>query len=129
MTNSVRGWLEQLEAAGDDERLILLATVAGAHVTLDDDEAHGALRRAHLLLATGGSPLRALELDGRAVTALADDLDSTERRSELEAALAALCPAAVGLPAVEASLGRLAGNPALAFRAYACSLLAESLDA
>ena len=55
----------------------------GADVQIPEDEAAGALRRAVLLLAAGGDPHRALELDGRAVTGMAVELDSPERRAAL----------------------------------------------
>ena len=53
-------------------------------------ELHAALRRAELLLAAGGDPRRPLELYGRAVTALAEDLDDPPLRAELAAGLEAL---------------------------------------
>ena len=62
---------------------------AGAS-TVDEAELHAALRRSELLLATGGDPRRPLELYGRAVTALADDLDEPALRAELAAGLDAL---------------------------------------
>jgi hypothetical protein len=80
-----------------------------------------------LLLATGGDPQRGLALDGRAVTALAEELDLPERRVELAAGIARLRGQATAYPLVADVLGLLRGNPDLAWRAFACGLLAEEL--
>lgn len=121
----MRDVLEQLEAAGGD-LAVPLAWLAGRRVRLDEDELRGAIRRAELLLAAGGDPRRALELHGRAVTALAADLDRDEARAELRSGLAELD--AGGLPRVGAELERLAADPDLAWRAYAGALLADELS-
>ena len=97
------------------EELATLAWLAGREVPLDEDELRGALRRSLLLLASGGDPHRELDLDDRAVTALADELDTPERRAALTA----------GLRGLDAEL--LLAEPELAWRAYACGLLAEEL--
>ncbi|HKP18199.1 MAG TPA: hypothetical protein VJT84_06950, partial [Gaiellaceae bacterium] len=79
-----RPWLEQIEAsAAGDDALAVLAWLAGSRIPLDEDELRGAVRRAVLLLAAGGDPHRGLDLDGRAVTALAAELDRPERRAAL----------------------------------------------
>lgn len=122
----LRPVLESLEQTGTD-LLPPLALVAGQSVELDPDELHGALRRSLLLLAAGGDPERGLILDGRAVTALADELDSPARRESLGAGLAALGRAAAGLEAVGAAVDGLAAEPDLAWRAFACALLADEL--
>ena len=122
-----RRWLEQVEAAQGDDALALLAWLAGAQVGLDADEARGPLRRAMLLLAAGGDPRRSLELEGRAVTALAAELDSPERRAALIRGLEALRADAAGLVQTEAALEALLGNADLAWRAYAAGLLGEEL--
>jgi hypothetical protein len=88
---------------------------------------HGAVRRAMLLLAAGGDPQRPLELDGRAVTALAAELDDPERRVALSRRLEALLAEASGLPRTEAALATLVADPDLAWRAYAAGLLGEEL--
>ena len=128
-------WLADLErtlAEGADDTLavgvVVLASVAGADVRVDDDERHGSVRRALLLLAAGGDPNRGLDLNGRAVSALAADLDEPERRAALLAALAGLARQAEGLPHVSEALHALADAPEVAWRAYACSLLAQELD-
>jgi hypothetical protein len=106
----------------DAEEPVALALLAGREVPLDEDELRGALRRSLLLLASGGDPRRGLELDGRAVTALADELDAPERR---EALLAGLRSLAGEVPEADALLA----EPELAWRLYACGLLAEELAA
>lgn len=128
-------WLHGLEhslaADSSDERLaegiVVLASVAGADVELDEDELHGATRRALLLLAAGGDPSRGLDLNGPAVRSLADDLDDPSRRAALERGLDALRVDAVGLRHVSEALHELAAAADLAWRAYACALLAEAL--
>ena len=122
----MRELLEALEHA-DTEPELPLAFLAGGSVVLDKNELRAAVRRSELLLATGGDPRRELELDGRAVTALADDLDAPARRAELLAGLERLHGETEGLPAVEAALTRLRQEPELAWRCYACALLAEAL--
>jgi len=107
----------------------MLAYVAGQDVELEADELAGARRRAMLLLAAGGDPHRALELDCRAVTALADDVDTPSRRAQLAHGLEELRPEMSGLPRLAAALVRLLGNADLAWRAYAAALLAEELAA
>ncbi len=54
---------------------------------LTEDEVHGASRRALLLLAAGGDPERELDLNGRAVASVADDLRSSDRQLALERGL------------------------------------------
>ena len=122
----MRELLEALEHA-DTEPELPIAYLAGGSVVLDKNELRAAVRRSELLMATGGDPRRELELDGRAVTALADDLDAPARRAELLAGLERLHGETEGLPAVEAALTRLRQEPELAWRCYACALLAEAL--
>jgi hypothetical protein len=129
-------WLADLErslAEGDEDSLaiavVVLAAVAGAGVLLDGEERAGAVRRALLLLAAGGDPNRGLALGGRAVRALATDLDDAERREILAWALAELASEAQGLPHVSEALRGLLDAPDVAWRAYACSLLAAALGA
>ena len=128
-------WLADLErslAEDVDDTLavgvVVLASVAGADVRVDEDERHGAVRRALLLLAAGGDLNRGLDLNGRAVSALAAELDEPERREALLSALARLQVDAHGLPHVCEALHALAEAPDVAWRAYACSLLAQELD-
>jgi hypothetical protein len=123
----VRELLELLEAGPGDNLLPGLAWLAGQEVELDQDEVKATLRRAELLLASGGDPHRELELDGRAVTAVAEDLDEPGARDQLEDALARLTAASEGLAAVSDGLARLRAQPNLAWQSYACALLAEAI--
>ena len=123
-----RRWLDQVEASAEvDDGLAVLAWLAGAALPLDEDEVRGAIRRAMLLLAAGGDPHRALELDGRAVTALAAELDRPERRARLAGGLKALQAEAAELPRAQQALETLLGDADLAWRAYAAGLLGEEL--
>ncbi len=105
----------------------MLAWLAGGELPVGEDELRGAVRRTMLLLAAGGDPNRGLELDGRAVTALAAELDQPGRREALARSLETLRAEATGLPGVEAALDVLLGDPDLAWRAYAAGLLGEEL--
>src|SRR3954449_11413496 len=95
--NRIRDWVRSSEHAPPEEQWALLCFLAGRSVTVDEAELHAALRRSELLLATGGDPRRPLELYGRAVTALAEDLDDPVRRAALPAGLEALRPELEGL--------------------------------
>jgi hypothetical protein len=127
-------WLADLERSLTEDvddslavALVVLASVAGAGVPLDEDERRAAVRRALLLLTAGGDPDRGLDLDGRAVRGLAADLDAPERRDALAAALVGVSLEAQGLPHVSEALRALHDVPDVAWRAYACSLLAREL--
>jgi hypothetical protein len=117
--------------AGEDleTRLVALVTLAGSQVVLPPDELNGAVRRAELLLATGGDPRRALELDGRAVGAFADDLEAPERLAALAAALATLRATAGDRPDVADALDVLGADAAFAWRLFAMTRLAQVLTA
>jgi hypothetical protein len=126
-----RAFLAELEsrlAGGEPVEIdVSLALLAGQEVELDPDELRAARRRAVQLLATGGDPRRDFDPDGRAVTALAADLDAPEHRATLAEGLASLRATVAGLPEVSARLERLASDQALAWRWFACTLLAEEL--
>jgi len=128
-------WLTDLERtlAEDEEgnlavAVVVLAAAAGQQVHVGEDELHGASRRALLLLTAGGDPERGLDLNGRAVAALADDLRTTDRQLALEQGVADLRLQAQGLPHVSEAVKALTDAPDVAWRAYAASLLAEALD-
>jgi hypothetical protein len=123
----VRELLELLEAGPSNSLLLGLAWLAGQGVELDEEERRATLRRAELLLATGGDPRRELELDDRAVSAVAADLDGEAARAQLEDALARLTADSEGLAAVSDGLARLRSQPDLAWRCYAGALLAEAI--
>jgi hypothetical protein len=126
--DAVLNQIEEMLAAGsEDEGVVSLALVAGSEIELPEDELNASLRRAVLLLASGGDPHRELELHGRAVTALADDLDAADRRSQLAEKLDTLRRPAAGLPLVEGALAGLLADRDLAWQAFACAVLAHEL--
>jgi hypothetical protein len=128
-------WLLELERSlAEDEGtdnlavgLVVLASVAGADVPIEQEEVRGAARRALFLLAAGGDPERGLDLDGRAVGALADELRTVDRQLALEQGLLDLRARAKGLPHASEALHGLLDAPDVAWRAYAAGLLAEEL--
>ncbi len=124
---SVRDWLRSVERAEPEDQWALLCFVAGQRVALDDDETNAALRRAELLLAAGGDPRRRLELYGRAVTALAEDLDAPDARAQLQDGLEQLVPEAHGLRGASEALRLLRGDADLAWQCFAMARLAEEL--
>jgi hypothetical protein len=107
--------------------IVVLASVAGAQVPVEPDDVHGAARRALLLLAAGGDPERGLALNGRAVTAMADELRTVDRQLALEQGLVDLRFQAEGLPHTSEAVHGLMHAPDMAWRAYAAGLLAEEL--
>ena len=118
---------EMLATGAEAEGFVSLALSAGSDIELPEEELNGALRRAVLLLAAGGDPHRELELNGRAVTALAGDLDLPERRRQLEHQLASLRRPAAGLPLVEGAITKLLADRDLAWQSFACAVLAHEL--
>ena len=125
---AVRPVLRRLEQSGADVDLRpALALLAGRDVELDEEELNAARRRAMLLLAAGGDPHGGLALEGRAVTALADDLETDDRRAALANAVASLRDQAAGLQWVAAALDAMVRDERSAWRSFACALLAEEL--
>jgi hypothetical protein len=124
---TVRDWIRSLERAEPEDQWTLLCFVAGRDVTLDEHEVNAALRRAELLLATGGDPRRKLELYGRAVTAVAEDLDDPAARAQLRGGLEALAAEAEGLRGAGEALRLLLRDGDLAWQCFACALVAEEL--
>jgi len=124
---TVRDWVRAAERDEPEEQWVLLCFIAGRGVTLDEAELHAARRRSELLLAAGGDPRRPLELYGRAVTALAADLDAPTRRAELGAGLSELVPAVEGLRGAIEALRLLRRDGDLAWQCFAMALLAEAL--
>jgi hypothetical protein len=127
-----RVFLEDLERGLEQgvakEPDAVLALIAGRDVALDEHELRGAQRRAVQLLAAGGDPQRGLDPDGRAVRAIADDLDDDVRREELADGLQRLRATAGGLSHVVDRIDVLAAEPGLAWRWFAVTLLAEELS-
>jgi hypothetical protein len=99
--------------------VVVLAYVAGQQVPLAEEERDAALRRALFVFAAGGDLHREPTLEDPAVLELAADLDSPARRE-------ALTDAIDSLDADPELVERLA-DPDLAWRAYACGLLADAL--
>ena len=107
--------------------LPVLAFVAGQGVELGDEDLNGARRRALLLVAAGGDPHRELDVDDRAVKALATDLYSEDRRDQLGRSVDALVVRVRDLPAAREAALFLAADLDLAWRLFALGLLAEEL--
>jgi hypothetical protein len=107
---------EGATAAGGVVSLVVLAYVAGRAVPLEESERNAAIRRALLVFAAGGELDRDPSLGDPAVAELARDLDTPDRREALMAALR-------GVDGAEP----LSADPDLAWRAYACALLADEL--
>jgi hypothetical protein len=126
-----RSFLQTLEprlAGGEEiEVEVSLSLLAGQGVEIEEDELRAARRRAVQLLATGGDPRRELDPEGRAVRALAADLDAPARREALAAGLVSLREAADGLPAVSERLERLLEDRETAWRWFASTLLGDEL--
>ena len=124
---NLRDLIRATERAEPPEQWALLCFRAGRNVTLDEHERAAAVRRSELLLAAGGDPRRPLELYGRAVTALAEDLDDPAARAQLAAGLDTLTPAIEGLRGAAEALRLLGRDGDLAWQCYAMALLAEEL--
>ncbi len=124
---TIRDWVRSLERAEPTEQWTVLCFFAGRSVAIDDDERNAAIRRAELLLAAGGDPHRPLDPFGRAATALADDLDSPERRAQLRTGLESLREEAAGLRGAREALQLLLSDGDLAWQTFATSILAEAL--
>jgi hypothetical protein len=126
---TIRDWIRALERAEPTEQWTMLCFLAGRAVEVGEDELNAAVRRAELLLAAGGDPRRRLDPFGRASTALADDLDTPERRAQLRVGLESLRGEVAGLRGARESLALLLSDADLAWKVYATSLLAEALAA
>lgn len=86
---------------------------------LAEAERNAAVRRALFVFAAGGPLNRDPTLEDPAVVELASDIDAPERRSALAAAIESLDADPVALDQLR--------DADTAWRAYACSLLAEAL--
>ncbi len=119
--------LARVDAGELGDPLPVLAYVAGQAVELDQEELNGARRRALLLVAAGGDPHRDLEVDDRAVKALAGDLYTDDRRAQLGRSIDALAVRVRDLPAAREAALFLAADVDLAWRLFCLGLLAEEL--
>jgi hypothetical protein len=105
---------------------VSLAWAAGGGVPIPEEELNEALRRALVVRAVGGSPQREVTLDEDAVVRLAEELDSPERRGELDRALGSLL-GDVG-PHATSSIQALGADAGFAWRCFAAGLLAAELS-
>jgi hypothetical protein len=125
---TLRDSIRALERAPPEEMWAALAFLAGQRIELDAERRNAAVRRAELLLAAGGDPHRPLELYGRAVDAVATDLDEPEARARLAEGLEALEQETAGLRGAGEALRLLRGDADLAWQCYAAALLADELS-
>ena len=107
--------------------LPVLAYIAGQAVEIDDEDLNGGRRRALLLVAAGGDPHRDLDVDDRAVKALAADLYTDERREQLGRSIDVLVLRVRERPVAREAALFLAADVDLAWRLFSLSLLAEEL--
>ena len=119
-----RDALEQLEASDLDVD-VAVAWLVRDEVGFDEDELNGARRRAMFVLAAGGDPHRDLSPNSVAAERLAAELDSPERRTALDTALAALDTS--GLPRVTNVVATLRADPERAWRTLSLALLADEI--
>ena len=129
MRRTPHDWLRSLERAEPLEQWALLCFLAGTRVEIPDEERNAAVRRAELLLATGGDPRRAPELSDRAVGSVAADLDAPGRRAALAAGLEGLTDDIGRLRGAGEAQRLLLADPDLAWQVFAYSVLVERLAA
>jgi hypothetical protein len=119
--------LDLLDTLGEVERWVSICFVGGRSVAIDPDELNAALRRALLVRAVGGDPQRELTIDEDAVVRLAAELETQERREQLQLGLASLRDLGRGRPEVEETIVTLIAAPDLSWRAFCVGLLADEL--
>jgi hypothetical protein len=125
--DTLEGLLIRVDAGELGDPLPVLAYIAGQAVEIDEAELNGARRRALLLVAAGGDPHRELDVDDRAVKALAADLYTDERRHRLGRSIDELVVRSRDRRAAREAALFLAGDVDLAWRLFALALLAEEL--
>ena len=119
--------LGRVDAGELGDPLPVLAYIAGQSVEIGEEDLNGGRRRALLLVAAGGDPHRNLDVDDRAVKALAVDLYTEERREQLGRSIDGLVLRVRDLPVAREAALFLAADVDLAWRLYSLSLLAEEL--
>lgn len=119
--------LGRVDAGELGDPLPVLAYIAGQAVEISEEDLNGGRRRALLLVAAGGDPHRDLDVDDRAVKALAADLYTDERRDQLGRSIDALVLRVRELPVAREGALFLAADVDLAWRLFTLSLLAEEL--
>lgn len=127
MTDPIDEVLKRIDAGELGDPLPVLAYLAGQAVELAEEDVNGARRRALLLVAAGGDPHRELDVDDRAVRALAADLYTEARREQLARAIDALALRVRDLPNAREGTIFLAADVDFAFRLFSLALLAEEL--
>ena len=127
MSDAIDDVLIRADAGDLGDPLPVLAYLAGQAVALEDEQLNGARRRALLLVAAGGDPHRELDVDDRAVKALAADLYDDEKREQLARAIDALVLRVRELPTAREAALFLAADVDFAFRLFSLALLAEEL--
>ena len=124
-----RARLERLEESHLDPRsselLVMLCWLVRDDVAIPEAELTAARRRAMFVLAAGGDPHRELDFGSVAAERLGAELETTERRVALGAALEALPTS--DLPAVAGAVEALRADPELAWRSFALALLADEI--
>lgn len=116
-----------LREASPDAAAATIALVAAEQVAFEADALGAAVRRALLVLASGGDLRRELSLDDTAVTGLASDLEDPARRAELDTALQVLRAHTDELPAAASAVQALVDDPDRAWKALAAAVLADAL--
>ena len=119
--------LTRVDAGEFGDPLPVLAYIAGQAVEIDEGDLNGGRRRALLLVAAGGDVRRELDVDDRAVKALAADLYTDERREQLGRSIDALALRVREKPVAREAALFLAGDVDLAWRLFSLGLLAEEL--
>ena len=119
--------LGRVDAGELGDPLPVLAYIAGQSVEIGEEDLNGGRRRALLLVAAGGDPHGDLDVDDRAVKALATDLYTDERREQLGRSIDALVLRVRELPVAREAALFLAADVDLAWRLFSLSLLAEEL--
>jgi hypothetical protein len=119
--------LIRVDAGELGDPLPVLAYIAGQAVDIEEADLNGARRRALLLVAAGGDPHRGLDVDDRAVKALAADLHTDERRRQLGRSIDSLVLRVRDRETAREAALFLAGDVDLAWRLFSLALLAEEL--
>jgi hypothetical protein len=119
--------LIRVDAGELGDPLPVLAYIAGQAVEIEEADLNGARRRALLLVAAGGDPHRGLDVDDRAVKALAADLHTDERRRQLGRSIDSLVLRVRDRETAREAALFLAGDVDLAWRLFSLALLAEEL--
>ena len=125
--NALDDLLTRVDTGELGDPLPVLAYIAGQAVEIDDEDLNGGRRRALLLVAAGGDPHRDLDVDDRAVKALAADLYTDERREQLGRSIDVLVLRVRERPVAREAALFLAADVDLAWRLFSLSLLAEEL--